>query len=440
MKDAPCPRRCAAWGAVLGFLLLALALGGCSSSSGVSWQGLGLSGKQVKSLAFGPANSQTILAGTSGQGLFRSLDNGDSWAADTTGLPPGLTVNSIVLDAPESILYLGTDQGVFQSDDDGDHWKSSSLGLPSGAAGAVTSLLFNIADPTKLYAGTEGAGIFISHDGAKTWSASGQGLPAGAAVHALLAGRQAQNPRLYAALAGAGVYQSSDGGQSWSASNTGLPPGVDGLSLLTQPSGPGGLYVGTSAGIYRSMDSGNTWRAVNDGLGQTPPSVYALALNDQNPIILFACAGTGLYTSADGGAHWGRVAPGLPSGQGVMAIVVQGNAASLGLLYVGADNVYRYPSETAATSSRIIEAIIIGVLVIALLLLFYQQRRMMQRLLPRPPARPEPQRPEAPRRGQSADSMLAQRRAEILRAAEQRQSAEPADEPGVNGADPKKPS
>jgi photosystem II stability/assembly factor-like uncharacterized protein len=434
MKDAPCTRRCAAWWAVLGFLLLALALGGCSSSSGVSWQGLGLSGKQVKSLAFGPANSQTILAGTSGQGLFRSLDNGDSWAADTTGLSSGLTVNSIVLDASQSILYLGTDQGVFQSDDDGDHWKSSSQGLPAGAAGAVTTLYFNIADST-LYAGTAGAGIFISHDGAKTWSASGQGLPAGAAVHALLAGRQAQNPRLYAALAGAGVYQSSDGGQSWSASNTGLPPGVDGLSLLTQPSGPGGLYVGTSAGVYRSMDNGNTWHAVNEGLGQPPPPVYALALNEQNPIILFAGTDSGLYTSADGGAHWGRVAPGLPSGQGVMAIVVQGNAASLGLLYVGVDNVYRYPSEAAATSSRIVEVIIIVVLVIALLLLFYQQRRMMQRLLPKPPAQPE-----APRRGQSVDSMLAQRRAEILRAAEQRQSAEPADEPGVNGAEPKKPS
>ena len=434
MKDAPYTRRCAAWGVVLGFLLLALTLGGCSSSSGVSWQGLGLSGKQVKSLAFGPANSQTILAGTSGQGLFRSLDNGDSWAADTTGLPSGLTINSIVLDASQSILYLGTDQGVFQSDDDGDHWKSSSQGLPSGAAGEVTTLLFNIADPTKLYAGTAGAGVFISHDGAKTWSASGQGLPAGAAVHSLLAGRQAQNPRLYAALAGAGVYQSSDGGQNWSASNTGLPPGVDGLDLLTQPSGPGGLYVGTSAGVYRSMDSGNTWRAVNDGLGQTPPPVYALALNDQNPIILFACAGTGLYTSADGGAHWGRVAPGLPSGQGVMAIVVQGNAASLGILYVGADNVYRYPSEAAATSSRVIEAIIIGVLVIALLLLFYQQRRMMQRLMPRPPARPEPNRS-----GQSGASALAQRQAEMRRA-DPTQPAEHADEPGVNGTEPKKPS
>ena len=432
MKDAPCPTRCAAWGAVLGFLLLALVLAGCSSSSGVSWQGLGLSGKQVKSLAFGPANSQTILAGTS-KGLFRSLDNGDSWAADTTGLPAGLIVNSIVLDASESILYLGTDQGVFQSDDDGGHWKGSSQGLPSGAAGVVTTLLFNIADPTKLYAGTAGAGIFISSDGAKTWSASEQGLPAGAAIHAMLAGRQAQHPRLYAALAGAGVYQSSDGGQSWSASNTGLPLDVDGLSLLTQPSGPGGLYVGTSAGVYRSMDSGNTWEAVDDGLGQTPPPVYALALNNQNPIILFAGTGSGLYTSADGGAHWGRVAPGLPSGQGVMAIAVQGNAASLGLLYVGVDNVYRYPSEVAATSSRIIEAIIIGVLVIALLLLFYQQRRMMQRLMPRPPARPA-----APRPGQPAASSLAQRQAEARRA-DSAQPAEHGDEPGVNGAEPKHP-
>lgn len=434
MKDAPYPTRRVAWWAIPGFLLLILALGGCSSSSSASWQGLGLSGKQVKSLAFGPANSQTIFAGTSGKGLFRSLDNGDSWTADTTGLPAGLTVNSIVLDASQGILYIGTDHGVFQSDDDGDHWKSSSQGLPSskgGAAGAVTALLFDITE-TKLYAGTAGAGIFISQDGAKTWSASGQGLPAGATVHALLAGRQAQNPRLYAALAGAGVYQSSDGGQSWSASNTGLPTGVDGLSLLTQPSGPGGLYVGTSAGVYRSMDRGNSWKAVNSGLGQTAPPVYALALNDQNPVIIFAGTGSGLYTSADGGSNWGQVAPGLPSGPGVMAIVVQGNSSSLGLLYVGINNVYRYPSETAATGGRIVEGIIIGVLVIVFLLLFYQQRRMMQRFMPKPPARPEP-----PPARQTDAAILEQRRAEIRRRAAEHPLAEHPDEPGVNGAEPK---
>lgn len=434
MKDAPYLRRRVAWWGILGLLLLALALGGCSSSSGANWQGLGLSGKQVKSLAFGPANSQTIFAGTSGQGLFRSLDNGDSWAADTTGLPSGLTVNGIVLDAAQGILYMGTDQGVFQSDDDGNHWKSSSQGLPTGAAGAVTALFFNIADST-LYAGTAGQGIFVSRDGAKTWSVSGQGLPAGAVVHALLAGRQTQNPRLYAALAGAGVYQSSDGGQSWSASNTGLPPGIDGLALLTQPSGPGGLYVGTSAGVYRSMDNGNSWRAVDTGLGQTPPPVYALSMNDQNPIILFAGTDTGVYTSADGGANWGHVAPGLPSGKGVMAIAVQGNKASLGLLYVGADNVYRYPSESASTNGRIVEVIVIGVLVIVFLLLFYQQRRMMQRLMPRPPERPEPPQP-----GQTGPSTLAQRQAEARRRAATPPPSQNHDEPGVNGAEPKKPS
>ena len=439
MENAPCPTRRAVWWGILGFLLLALTLGGCSSSSGINWQGLGLSGKQVKSLAFGPANSQTLFAGTSGQGLFRSLDNGDTWAADTTGLPAGLTVNSIILDASQGILSLGTDQGVFQSDDDGDHWKSASQGLPSptggtaDADGAVTALYLSVTNAT-LYAGTARDGLYISHDGAKTWSASGQGLPAGATVHAILAVGQGQSLRLYVALSGAGVYQSSDGGQSWSASNNRLPSGIDGLSLLWQQSSPGGLYLGTSAGVYHSADGGNTWQAIYAGLGQTQPPVYALALNDLNPIILFASTNEGVYTSADGGANWGQVAPGLPSGQGVMAIVVQGNKASLGLLFVGADNVYRYPSEAATTNGRIVEFIIIGVLVIAFLLLFYQQRRLMQRLMPRPPAQPEPPRP-----GQSGASTLAQRQAEARRAGPSQPAQNP-DEPGVNGAEPKKPS
>src|SRR6185437_1495221 len=100
-------------------------------------------------------------------------------------------------------------------------------------------------DLMTLYAGTAHHGIYVSHDGAKTWSPRGQGLPAGAAIHALLGVIQGQGTHLYAALAGAGVYQSNDDGANWSASNTGLPAGANGLSLLQQPSSPGGIYVGT---------------------------------------------------------------------------------------------------------------------------------------------------------------------------------------------------
>jgi hypothetical protein len=437
----PCRAACRlVAGAVL--LLLAVLLSSCSAS-GPAWQGLGPNGQAIISLSFGPNDTSALFAGTNGQGLFRSLNSGQNWSADTTGLPAGLTVSSIVADSSQNLLeYLGTDAGVFQSSDEGDHWQKSSQGLPTGADGAVTALLLNPDDPMTLYAGTAHQGVSISHDGAKTWSASGQGLPAGATVHALLAEGHNQGLHLYAALAGAGVYRSDDGGQSWVSSSDGLPAGVDVLSLLWQPSNPGGLYAGTSAGIYRSTDGGTSWRAVNTGLGQTPPQIFALALNDQSPLFLFAGTSTGVYRSADGGATWGLLAAGLPSGQSVLALVVVGNKASLGTVFVAAGGIYRYPSQQASVGGQIVEFVVIAILVVLFLLLFYQQRRMMQRLLPAPPTRRGQRGPV--RSSQPGPSPLAQPQGEKVPTSQSPPSEQTdvaqTDEPGVNGAGPKKPS
>src|SRR5579859_1008045 len=242
-EQARCQRR-SRWLMIPGIIsiLMALLLSGCSSSA-PSWQEIGPNAQSILSLALGTPTTTTIFAGSS-QGLFRSLDGGNTWAADNTGLPVGATVNSVAPDPTQvGVVYAGTDAGVFLSSDDGDHWQSMSQGLPSGAPGVVTALAINPSDPMTLYAGTAGQGVYVSHNAAKSWSASAQGLPSGATVHALLAETQGQSVQLFAALAGAGVYRSSDGGTTWAASNTGLPSGVDGLSLLAQPSNPGGLYV-----------------------------------------------------------------------------------------------------------------------------------------------------------------------------------------------------
>ncbi len=371
-----------------GFIIgLALILSGCGTSGTTTWQGIGPNARSITALATEPGQMLTIFAGSAGQGLFRSLDGGESWAADNTGLPSSATVNSIVIDQTQSgLIYLGTDQGVFLSNDNGDHWQSASRGLPAGAGDAVTTLLLNPDDATTIYAGTAQNGVYISHDGAKSWSASAQGLPAGATVHALLAEESGQTLLLYAAIAGAGVYQSKDGGANWSTSNTGLPVGVDGLSLLSQPSDPGGLYVGTSMGVYRSTDGGASWKAANTGLGQTPPQVVALGLNTQQPTFLYAATSTGVFLSTDGGANWGQLVSGLPN-HSVAALAVVGSPSNAGTLYAAAGQIYVYPTVTGAAGGQIVTFVILGIFLLLFLLLFRQQRRVLQKMTPHSPTR-----------------------------------------------------
>ncbi len=385
------PRLIVCWLAVGVFV--ALLVSGCAAGSAPTWQGVGPNARSIVSLALNPLSPPTLFAGSSGQGLFRSRDGGDTWAAVNNGLPQGVTVNSVALDQTQvGLVYVGTDAGVFLSKDNGDHWQRAAQGLPAGADGAVTALLLNPDDPTTLYAGTARKGVYISHDGAKTWVARAQGLPAGAAVQALLAEIKGQGVLLFAALAGAGVYQSSDNGASWSARSNGLPAGIDGLSLLEQPSSPGGLYVGTSAGIYRSADDGATWKAVNNGLGQPPAQVFALALNDQQVTFLYAATSAGVYRSADGGADWEPVAAGIPPDHPVMALAILGSASSIGTIYATSGQVYRYPSVVSSTSGRIFTFVILGVLALLFVWLFLQQRRLLGRLAtastrPRQPVR-----------------------------------------------------
>ncbi len=363
-------------------VFLALLLSGCASGSAVTWQGIGPNATSVVSLALTSLNPPTLFAGSSGQGLFRSQDNGSTWTALHTDLPQGITVNSIVPDQTQiGVVYLGTDAGVFVSTNNGDNWQSASQGLPGGADGAVTALLINPNDAKTLYAGTAHKGIYVSHDAGKSWSPGAQGLPAGVLVHTLMAEIKGATIRLFAGLAGDGVYESSDNGASWSASNTGLPAGIDGLSLLQQPSNPGGLYLGTSAGVYYSANDGASWKSMSLGLGEPAPQVFALALNDQQVQFLYAATSTGVYRSANGGAVWGQVASGIPPAHPVVAMVILGSASSsLGTIYASDGQVYRYPSAAGSVIGGIFTFVILGGLALLFLWLFLQQRRLLQRL------------------------------------------------------------
>ncbi len=92
------------------------------------------------------------------------------------------------------------------------------------------------------------------------------------------------------------VFVSHDGGQTWNAIGTGLPPGPV-YSLLTNPSYPQILYVGTLTGIYTSIDGGQSWYASSQGPANI--SVNQLSWfdtsNPQAPVLLAATYGRGAW-------------------------------------------------------------------------------------------------------------------------------------------------
>ena len=87
---------------------------------------------RVRAIAIDPISASTIFVGTDGGGVFRSLDDGESWRQVGTpdnGLFNG-NINDIAIDPVDTqIIYVATDRGFFRSGNRGDAWTKISSEL-----------------------------------------------------------------------------------------------------------------------------------------------------------------------------------------------------------------------------------------------------------------------------------------------------------------------
>ncbi len=127
-------------------------------SPSFDYAGSGLPNRYVTSFAIAP-DEQTVYVTFSGTGtahIWKSTDQGNTWAPLTSGLPDE-PFNSIVIHpADPSVLYAGSDFGVYSSFDAGATWAAYGAGLPRVA---VDSLAISSSQGL-LQAGTHGRGIW----------------------------------------------------------------------------------------------------------------------------------------------------------------------------------------------------------------------------------------------------------------------------------------
>src|SRR5207302_2057052 len=116
-------------------------------------------------------------------------------------------------------------------------------------------------------------------------------------------------------------------------------------ALAIDPQNPSVLYAGTGRGVFKSTDSGASWQAIGNGLG-TDAYVGSLAIDPQNSWRVYAVVhdlstrrGGVLFKSLDGGANW--IDSGLTLGVFASFLVI--NAQNPNTLYAGAyrDGVFK---------------------------------------------------------------------------------------------------
>ncbi len=119
----------------------------------------------------------TLYAAIDTEGVYKSPDDGASWAAANGTTPNNITnlrVKALVRSST-GVLYVTTyGSGLFKSSDNAGSW--SGCGGAGSGLGNQNVVSLTIDGSGKLYAGSE-AGVFVSSDGCASWTAINGGLP-----------------------------------------------------------------------------------------------------------------------------------------------------------------------------------------------------------------------------------------------------------------------
>ena len=274
-----------------------------STDKGATWGQLGVNIPNVNSIASN--SSGQIFAFTDG-GVFRSVDGGLSWMDLDVGFGPtlGLGTTRFLSGSVSSrdYIFAGSDgQGIDRSTDNGAVWNEANTGLTGNSVWDLVSTHGSI-----LLAGTD-RGLFVTRDNGETWINT-HALPAPVSSLVVVSGKT-----VFAATS-AGVYRSNDEGMNWQRVDKGFQWTYM-ISICTDSMN--GVYAATSGRqIYRSTDSGDTWTLAIE-LGH---SVYTLASSAQGEVYAGTFLG-GIYRSTDRGVTWSEANNGVPELFGDRTIV-----------------------------------------------------------------------------------------------------------------------
>jgi photosystem II stability/assembly factor-like uncharacterized protein len=248
---------------------------------------------RVSDVELHPKNSNIVLIGSAGGGVWKSQDGGVRFNSIFDGYCQSIGVVTIDPNDPDNTYWVGT----------GETWTRNSVSM--------------------------GDGIYKTTDGGKNWTK--MGLEKSDRIASIQIHPNNSNI-IYAAALGAlwgnsddrGVYKTEDGGKTWNKilfvnNSTGCS------ELVMDPSNPEVLYAafwefrrtahsfnsgGMNSALYKSTDGGKTWQKLQNGLPKGKLGRIAVTIAPSNPQIVYAVMEAekkeekGLYRSDDGGANW----------------------------------------------------------------------------------------------------------------------------------------
>lgn len=311
-----------------------------TEDAGQTWNNLSdgqIPAGSIGAITVAPSDPNVIYVGTGsacprgnvspGIGLFRSTDNGKTWAA--AGLPLAGQIGRIEVHpqnpdlayvaALGNVFGKNKERGVFRTRDGGKSWEHV---LAISDSTGVVDIVMDPTNPRILFAagwraqrkpwtlidgGPEG-GVWRSMDGGDTWKKLEGGLPTGLLGRIGVAVSPANPQRVWALVvtpedATAGLYRSEDGGNSWKRicrDHRLLQRGWYYTHIQADPQDENTVYV-SNVDLIKSIDGGETFPFdLNPPHGDT----HGVWVNPDNPRILINCNDGGACITLNGGETW----------------------------------------------------------------------------------------------------------------------------------------
>lgn len=254
----------------------------------------------IAALAFDPADSEAIYAGSLDTGLFYSYDGADSWQIATS--LGKVTVSSVAIDpADKCLVYVAAANKVYKSTDCSRGW--SQVYFDNDLKVKITSLAIDGLNSANIFIGTSRGDIIKSSDRGLSWRSVSR---LNSQVEKIVV-NPASGQAMFAGTVSRGMFRSLDGGATWASLSDKLKNFNDGQSfrdLVIVKKNMPEVFLANNYGLIRSTDNGNTWTSLRLLTPERQARINAIAVNPYNTAEIYYVTDTTFYRSSDGGKTW----------------------------------------------------------------------------------------------------------------------------------------
>ncbi|MBC8525290.1 MAG: T9SS type A sorting domain-containing protein [Candidatus Cloacimonetes bacterium] len=285
-----------------------------------------------------------LFAGTTSNGLYRSVDNGVNWEQTSFDECCATIISN------SDTLYAGNHLGIFISTDNGTSWTQTGY--------TSNSHIISIDSNDNIFVGFWG-GICKSSDNGASWELvlsfsncevtntiveNSEGILFAGTTHF---------------LGGGGVYRSTDQGDNWE--HIGLEyEYISSLAINSNDeifAGSRGQHYEYGGGVFRSSDNGETWTELCDDV-----LVTSIAINSEEKIFI-GCSDLDGYNGAvhfsgDNGESWDLIESEImPPTTGIEFITISEDDYIYAISYESINHIFRSVQSTVGIDDSSIQEI-----------------------------------------------------------------------------------